>query len=815
MTTRRWLTLALVAAAVLLIVGRGLAGVYADYLWYDALGAVALWRMRITTIASVRAASVVGASAFAFVNLYAVRQSVVSLVFPRRLGNLEIGEEVPGRYLMAAAAGIALSLGVLLSVPNADWTSVVLAFSGRTFTERDPYFDRDLGFFVNWLPFETAVWTWAFLCVGVVAITVVLLYALTPSLKWQRGTLYASAYVRRHFTVLAGLLLLLLAWSFRLDMYSLLSDGSGPDGAFTFADHRVGITGDIILGIVTLGAGLIVLWAGFVGQFRLAGISALTVVTLSLAIRQVAPAIVDHTGTDSERASRERPYTSTRASYTRRAFGVDAIGVADSTIAFPSIQAALPWVSVWDPLALSRALDAGRADDHGVRIAWRYSPTGLAADVVDPPSIGASPHAPWTLTTLAASEADERGAPQRLSGAGTSSTDDLPLDAPIVFPNASSFTIIADSLTHSAGTQLESGWTRLANAWSLQNFHIFSGDLPQPHPTIVSHRDVRERIDRLTPFFAQGRHIDPLLVGDSLYWAVDLYSVSDTYPLSRHAVLAGGERSYLHHAGVAIVQASSGDISVVPDSILDPIAANWVHRLPSIFGTWTALPAGLRALLAPPIDGLYAQAIAFGRYGYNNTNELARHVPTIDGADTTLTGDDLPIVLPGSHTTALALPLVDDVDRLRGLLIGTGGTSRVTAWYPLALPGPRWTALLDRLRSVDSAGNAAREGPLARGRVRAVPLRGGIGFIQPTYRWRPQSIPALNRIALLAGDTTLSIVAGAGTPTGATTGVPSSRDSSAAALYRDMRDAMRHGDWLAFGRAFEALGRALGQQPRP
>ena len=108
--------------------------------------------------------------------------------------------------------------------------------------------------------------------------------------------------------MLAGLLLLLLAWSFRLDMYSLVMDGSGVDGAFSYIDHRVGIPGDTVLGIVTLGAGLIVVWAGFVGQFRLAGISALTVVCLSLAIRQVAPFVVDHAGTDLERKDRERPY---------------------------------------------------------------------------------------------------------------------------------------------------------------------------------------------------------------------------------------------------------------------------------------------------------------------------------------------------------------------------------------------------------------------------------------------------------------------------------------------------------------------------
>src|SRR5207253_3398787 len=106
MTTRRWLMVAVGAAALLLIVGRALAGAYADYLWYDALGAAALWRTRIGAIVAMRSGSAIGGGAFAFVNLYAVRQSVVSLVFPRRLGNLEIGEEVPGKYLMAAAVGM-------------------------------------------------------------------------------------------------------------------------------------------------------------------------------------------------------------------------------------------------------------------------------------------------------------------------------------------------------------------------------------------------------------------------------------------------------------------------------------------------------------------------------------------------------------------------------------------------------------------------------------------------------------------------------------------------------------------------------------
>jgi uncharacterized membrane protein (UPF0182 family) len=39
--------------------------------------------------------------------------------------------------------------------------------------------------------------------------------------------------------------------------------------------------------------------------------------------------------------------------------------------------------------------------------------------------------------------------------------------------------------------------------------------------------------------------------------------------------------------------------------------------------------------------------------------------------------------------------------------------------------------------------------------------------------------------------------------------------TSATALYAAMRDALRRGDWAAFGRAFDALGRVLGPQHAP
>src|SRR5512146_3342431 len=138
MTKRRWLMLALAAAAIVLLAGRAVAGAYADYLWYESVGAGALWRTRLQATLLLEFGSALLAALFAFCNLYAVRQSVVQLVLPRRVANLEIGEEVPGRYLIGAAITLSIVLAALLTFPSGDWMSFVLARWGRSFSETDP-----------------------------------------------------------------------------------------------------------------------------------------------------------------------------------------------------------------------------------------------------------------------------------------------------------------------------------------------------------------------------------------------------------------------------------------------------------------------------------------------------------------------------------------------------------------------------------------------------------------------------------------------------------------------------------------------------
>lgn len=800
MPGRRWVVTLVLGAAVALLLARGLARIYADYLWYAALGAADVWRAKYSALVALRAICATTATLFAFANLYAVRQSVVSLVLPRRLGNLDIGEEVPKEQLTYAAAVAALVIGIVLAWSRGDWSTYLAAGAGQPFGESDPYFALDLAFFVHWLPLELSLFNWAMVAVLSVIGLVVVLYALTPSLRWESGGLYVSGYVRRHLAMLAGALLLLLSWHYRLQMYTLLGQGSGTDGVFTYFDHRVGTPASLVMSIVTLGAGLTVLWAGWTGQMRLA-FSALTGVILSvLAARQVAPFIARRAVADRDPVVRERPYEATRGSYTRRAYAVERIVTADSALTFASLSQAAAFVPLWDDGALRRTVDRAHA---GASVAWQMLDSGIIAAV---PIVDGQSSAALFL----AAAVEDGGAPARVPRADALTSPPRVL---IVADSLAHPMVIADSSGQVAAPALSGGLARFAYALAMQDLRLWLTPPPAPSPRLLDRRTVRERLTALAPFFAQGTTITPVWIADTLAWAVDMYSTSASYPLSRRLVAAGGTRAYFQHAATALVNAASGRTVLVADSMPDAVAAAWIARFPKLFVRPTALRAGVREQLPAARDGARAQAAAFGRYGLRGEADVVRHLPDDAGPDSALAETPAPLTgFPRSGTAAYVVPLLDRSERVRGLFAALGGPSHRSIWLPARDPAPLWTESLDRLRVADTVTGPA----LVRGFVRAVPVAGRIVFVQPRYDWRGTS-PRLLYVAAIIGDsvrTARSVFQLAGRAPSAAPISSADFRTRVKELYDEMRRASARGDWGTYGRAFDALGALLRQPQR-
>ena len=303
------------------------------------MGATPLWSERAGDMLLIYGIGWVVAVLLAFVNLSALGRSIGSLTLPRRLANVEFGEAVPRKYLDRVALVLSIAIAAALTPALPNWTSLALARLNVIFREADPYFQHDLGFYTAWLPFEKDIYSWVTLLVVSVSMLVVILYSLTPGLRWEKAGLRMSAYVRRHLTVLAAVLLLVTMWSYRLESYDLLIRGSGEDRVFSYVDHQWLLPGLLLLSIATAAAAITVLLSGWTGQLRTSFVAVSVIVILSLTVQEIVPLIVRRFTPKTVQLSRERSYIATRAEYTRRAF---ALNVASSaSLSGSAVSAAL------------------------------------------------------------------------------------------------------------------------------------------------------------------------------------------------------------------------------------------------------------------------------------------------------------------------------------------------------------------------------------------------------------------------------------------------------------------------------------------
>ena len=323
-STRRSLLLGIVIAAVALVGGRAASVLFADYTWYNTLGASPLWRERAGDLLLIYGIGSVIAVLFAFLNLAALGRSIGVLTLPRRLANVEFGEAVPRKYIDRFALLLSVAIAAVVTPALPSWTLLALARLRVIFRESDPYFQHDLAFYTTWLPLEKALYSWAMLLSVGVSIVVVVLYSLTPGLRWERAGLRMSARVRRHLSVLAALLLLITMWSYRLESYELLIRGSGEQGVFSYVDHQWLLPGLLLLSIATAAAAITVLLSGWTGQLRTSFVAVTVIVVLSIGVQEVVPMLVRRFTSRETQMVRELPYAATRGNFTRRAYALSA-----------------------------------------------------------------------------------------------------------------------------------------------------------------------------------------------------------------------------------------------------------------------------------------------------------------------------------------------------------------------------------------------------------------------------------------------------------------------------------------------------------
>ena len=816
MTARRGLFWLVAGLALTLLAGRWVAGLYADWAFHRAVGADEVWQARVLTSTTLRLAVFVAALALALANLIAVRRSIISLVLPRKVGNLEIGEQVPSSWLTAGAFGIAFVIAALFATVDHDWTVASLAFNAVPFGELEPYLDRDLAFYVAWLPFERWLFELATVLHIVTAIVVLVIYLATPSVRWGDSGLYVSTWVRRHLGILGGLAIALVAWNWRLDGFGLLSVGSGysryvfearPVG---LVDHRVQLPYLAVASFAALPVAVVFALAVWRGATRLAFGLLTALVIFGPVAHVVLPTLADKT---ADAPAKRRPYQNASMLYTRRAYGVDRIASGDS-VTPPQLSdaQAARYVSAWDPAALSRYLERERRGSDVAAFTWRAGALGLEALLLRGANTDAPVGARWPADVLAATGADAAGAPR--SGVSEAPSG---LGGVLIYPGAARYALVADTAGRLAAPSFATGVERLAHAWDQQNPRLLALDPVAPRPRIVTHRDATQRVARIAPFLTPGETVTPVVRGDSLYWVFELFVTASEYPLSVRTLFAGVPTHYVQHAATAVVQAQTGAMTLLAVDAPDPVMRAWMRRFPSLFTARADAPRWMGAALPPATDWTLVQGAMLGRTGVAGDTVPIRSLARIDDADADLTvGPPTLFQIDSTGVLGWGVPVLGQ-DKVIGLLVSRGGVRPHTVLLPPE-DGQSWESVLEDLQETADAAGMGRALPNARrGRVQAVPTAGGIAFVQSFYEWPADGPPRLLGVTVLRKGTRSagrSVREALGQGAYADRTAPTSGDAlkrQAGSLYDAMRAAQRVGDWRAYAEAWEALGRLLGR----
>jgi uncharacterized membrane protein (UPF0182 family) len=142
----------------------------------------------------------------------------------------------------------------------------------------------------------------------------------------------------------------------------------------------------------------------------------------------------------------------------------------------------------------------------------------------------------------------------------------------------------------------------------------FSDDITS-QSRLLMRRNVIDRVTTLAPFLIY--EPDPyIVIGDDgrLWWILDAFTTSDSYPYSAHYALNGNPINYIRNSVKVIIDAYDGTTTFYAFDPQDPVFAAYRQIFPTLFKDAATMPPDLHKHVRYPELLLKMQAAVYGLY---------------------------------------------------------------------------------------------------------------------------------------------------------------------------------------------------------
>lgn len=401
------------------------------------------------------------------------------------------------------------------------------------------------------------------------------------------------------------------------------------------------------------------------------------------------------------------------------------------------------------------------------------------------------------------------------------------------------------------GVPVDGFLRKLAFAIRFGEIKILLSDDLSAESRVMMYRRVGDRLRQATPFIRFDD--DPYLVvtGDGrLVWIVDGYTTTDRYPYSQP------ERglNYIRNSVKVTVDAFDGTMVFYVADPKDPLIRTWARAFPGLFTPLERMPAELRPHVRYPEDLFSLQAKMYGTYHmqdpqvfYNKEDLWTVPRVTHDGRDREMEPYYTIMRLPGEKAEEFVLLSGFNParrDNMIAILAARSDAPNYGSLIAYTFPkqklvyGPRQ---IDARVNQDPVISAAfslwnQQGSrVLRGSLLAIPIEGSLIYVQPIYLSAEQgALPELRRVIVAFGnqiameptlEQSLQRIFGArirgdeqpqargadGKPGPAVSGALIGLVQRAWESWQRGQDALKRGDWTAYGQAQKQLEETLRQ----
>jgi hypothetical protein len=660
---RRLATILGGAALLLLIVLGSTVNTIVDILWFGELGYEDVFWAGFWARFWVRLGAGAIIFLFFFVNLRLAASSFGSI--RRRISNIEIHEEIPSRWLTLMAIAAAAFLAFLFSAAvSRHWLDVLVWMERKPFDLVEPLFSRNLEFYIFTLPLLRLAQNLAFLLVVAALVILGVVYTTSGGLEISENRIRFRTGPLRHVVANLAILLLVLAWGYRLDLYELLLSSRGVVYGASYADVHAQVLGYRVLVALSLAGFGVTVYDVVRGRYGLALTAMGALVIGMIVFKALYPGAVQQFEVEPNEINKEAPYISRNIAYTRQAFDLATIeqlpfevGPRPTAETLRESNQTISNIRLWDwrPLLDSYSqlqeirlyyefedVDVDRYDlGQGSRQVM-LSAREMAVEEL-PEETWQNQHLIFThgygLVMSPVNEVTVEGLPKfYLSDIPPVMHDSLAgvlgVTRPeIYFGERTATYALAGTRVQefdypqgdqnmyaqyagTGGLALDSWWRKALFGWYLSSLKILLTDAITEDSRLLLHRQIQIRVRRLAPFLQYDADPYLVLLDGRLLWIQDAYTVSDRYPYSE-PVTAFGDRmrlNYIRNSVKVVVDAYHGSVTFYAWGTDDPILAAYRSVFPTLFTPAESMPDGLRAHLRYPQDLFSIQAEVLRSY---------------------------------------------------------------------------------------------------------------------------------------------------------------------------------------------------------